>query len=150
MTLASVERPEARGRLDLIRVRDVVHRGIFAVGVEAPLQEAARVMADRSVHCVVVRAADQEADVDPAARLWGVISELDLLAAVAAGGFAERMAGDTAVTPLVVVDLDDTLLHAVETMHEQKVTHLVVVDHRHGGEAVGVVSALDVARVLAG
>jgi CBS domain-containing protein len=148
MTQLLAQRPEAGDPLQLVHVEDVMHRGILELPVDAPLGEAARVMDAHDVHCVVVRGADQEADVDPDERLWGVVSELDLVSAAAIGGFAERTAGGTAVTPAVAVDLEDTLQHAAQTMCEHKVTHLVVTDRRVH-DAVGVISALDIARVLA-
>ena len=53
-----------------------MHRGVLTCAREASLSEVARVMAERSIHCVVV-----ENDSGDGGPFWGVVSDLDLIAA---------------------------------------------------------------------
>ncbi|HEX2467403.1 MAG TPA: CBS domain-containing protein, partial [Solirubrobacterales bacterium] len=89
------------------------------------------------VHSVVLTAAGE----DPVR----VVSDRELLAA-AGPGAEHRDAGSVAVDPITVAT-DELLSRAVELMVEDGTTHLLVVDDAR--RAVGVVSALDVAGVLA-
>jgi CBS domain-containing protein len=59
-----------------IRVFDAMHRGVLSCSRDATLAEVACLMASRRVHCVVV--ADEPGDAD---SLWGIVSDLDLVAA---------------------------------------------------------------------
>jgi CBS domain-containing protein len=133
--------------LDEIRVAEAMHPGVIACLPDAPLLDVARIMAVHRVHCVVVFGTDQEADVDPAGRLWGVVSDLDLVSAAAAEDIGECTAGGTAVTPVVMVAPEDTLAHAAQLMREHEVSHLVV-SNPASLSPVGVLSTLDVARAL--
>ena len=64
------------------------------------------------------------------------------------GELEDRSAGGTAVTPVLTIAADDTLLRAAQLMSEHDVTHLVVVD-RGATRPVGILSTLDIARALA-
>ena len=102
-------------------------------------------MARYRVHSVFVY--DYGDEDDETAELWGLVSDLDLVAAAWAG-VDERTAGDSAVAPLVTVRSDDRLEHAAQLMAEHGVSHLAVMDEA-SGRPVGVLSSLDIARVIA-
>lgn len=139
----SIVRPSAATRsLGEIRVGEAMHTGVLTCPVEAPLSDVARVMASERVHCVVVLSETQKEG-----SLWGVLSDLDLVAAASVRAVAEQTAGGSAATPVIVVAPDDTLLRAAQLMTEYASAHLVVVDSE-SGLPVGVVSTLDVARAL--
>ena len=131
--------------LDRLRVAEAMHAGVISVTRDTPLVEVAGLMSKQRIHCIVVTGPPE----DPAAAgdLWGIVSDLDL-AAAAEGDLTGRTAGGTAATPLVFVAPDDTLTHAAQLMTEHSVAHLVVVDPL-AGKPVGVISTLDVARVVA-
>jgi CBS domain-containing protein len=103
-------------------------------------------MAAHRVHSVFVL--DYGLEDDEAPELWGIVSDLDLVAAAWAD-VDEQTAGESAVTPLVYVRTDDDLRHAAQLMTESGVSHLAVVDPRTR-RPVGVVSTLDIARAVAG
>lgn len=96
-------------------------------------------MANHRVHAVVVTA-------NGAARPIGVVSDLDVVAALAVG--ADCAAGEVAATETITVAPDEPLQSAAQLMSEHAVSHLVVVDAA-GGCPVGVLSTLDVASVYA-
>lgn len=79
-------------------------------------------------------------------RVGGVVSERDVVRAVASGGALDDVwAADVMTEEPVRIDLDDTIWDAAEQMLAEGVRHLPVVD---GAEVVGVVSIRDVLRVF--
>jgi CBS domain-containing protein len=123
-------------------VLDAMRLGVISCPKEASLREVARILATYRIHCVVVDQAGAGGK-----RPWGVITDLDL--ALAAGsGPEERSAEQVARTEVVTVAPDEPLERAARLMAEREVSHLVVVQP-HSGEPVGVLSALDLAGVVA-
>jgi CBS-domain-containing membrane protein len=111
---------------------------------DTPLPGVARLMALHAIHGVYVF--DYGAEDDEAMRLWGLVTDLDLVAAWPV--IEDRTAGDSAVTPLVTVSPDDPLGRAAQLMAETASTHLAVIDPQTR-RPVGVLSTLDIARVIA-
>ena len=126
-------------------VADAMHPGVVTCPPDAVLAQVAHMMDWYRIHAVVVYG-DSE---DPASQgVWGVVSDADLLAALAARDVSGRTAGDAARTPLVTVLAGETLQTASELMAGSGVTHAVVVAEE-GGQPVGILSTLDLARELA-
>ena len=119
--------------------------GIVACSSTASLAEVARVMAIHGVHCVTIVAPD--ADEVGERRLDSVLSDIDLLA-WATGSTPGARACGRGSRPVVTVAPDTSIYDAAELMVGHGIDHLVVVDQR-GGSPVGILSALDVAAVLA-
>ena len=125
------------------RVADVMHWGLVSCAADTPLDVVAALMIDEVVHCVVVLdgpAAD--------ASLWGVVSDLDLIAAASVRPLAEQAAGGSAMRPAVTIDPAESLESAARAMTRAGVAHLVVVDPVER-RPIGVVSTLDLAGALA-
>jgi crotonyl-CoA carboxylase/reductase len=122
-------------------VRDAMHEGVLSCSEDTPLSTVAELMAGRGVHCVVVTGADDRA-------VWGVISDLDLVAAAGVRDLDAQSAGGSAATPALAIAPGDTLQRAAQMMTEHAAAHLLVVDDV-SGVPVGVLSTLDIARVLA-
>jgi CBS domain-containing protein len=141
---ASTVRPAARTRaLRDVRVGEAMHAGVLTCPFEAPLSEVARIMASKHVHCVVVLS-----ETDDRESLWGVVSDLDLVAGASVRDIDEQSAGGTAASPVVTIAPDDTLQRAAQLMTEHASAHVLVVDP--GSRLpVGVLSTLDVARAVA-
>ena len=103
-------------------------------------------MSENTSHCVVV---------DGLARgphhsghlVWGTVSDLDLMRAVASGGL-DAEAGEAAAGELITVSPDDDIDHAAQIMSEQNCSHLIVVAP-DAGQPLGVISSLDIARGIA-
>lgn len=114
-------------------VRRLVRRGAVTVFPEATLREVAVVMDLEEVGAVVVVAEG---------RSVGVLSERDLVRAVAAGDDVDDVrAEDVMAMEVVTVALDDTVADAATGMLDGAIRHLPVVD---GEAVVGVVSIRDV------
>ena len=128
--------------LDSARVEDVMHRGVVSCPSEMALEAVARTMASHRVHCVIGLGDVTEDDT----RMWGVISDRDIVAAAATeSGY--RTAGGSACTEALTIGPERSVRQAAEVMAEHGVTHLVVTS---GDKPVGVVSTLDVAAVMGG
>jgi Ala-tRNA(Pro) deacylase len=117
-----------------------MHEGVVVCAPEAPLRYAAELMSRHRIHAVVVLGDDEEGG------LWGMVSDVDLVTALARGELDARTAGGMAQTPPVTISPDDPLERAAETMAAHCVTHLIVTD-RHD-RPIGIVSTLDLARAV--
>jgi CBS domain-containing protein len=122
-------------------VRDAMHGGVLACDRETSLDEVARLMAEERIHCVVVASGSGEGG-DP----WGIVSDLDLVAAATVRDLDRQTAGGSAATPVITVSPLETLERAAQLMTGHGTAHLVVVDAAR--RPVGVVSTLDVAETL--
>jgi predicted transcriptional regulator len=123
------------------QVEDAMHRGIVTAPVDATVSEVAATLARERIHCVVVGGILRRNGGEH--LTWGVLSDLDLMAALTSGDESAR-AGNLAVTDAVTVATSDTLAEAAQLMAEHQVAHLVVVDAATD-RPVGVLSTLDVA-----
>lgn len=127
--------------LEAVTVREAMHEGIISCSTEAPLSTVAELMTANGVHCVVVTDSDD-------VGVWGVISDLDLVAAARVRDLDAQLAGGSAATPALAISPQDTLLQAAQLMTEHAAAHLLVVDGA-SGQPSGVLSTLDLARALA-
>ncbi len=125
--------------LDRISVGDVMRHGTLTCQAETPLRTVAGMMAEHRVHSVVVTDLDGVSE-----RPWGIVTSSDLLRA-AGGDMTALTAGVTAATELLTVPRSFTVEEAARLMAEHDVDHVVVVQ---GDKPTGVLSSLDVARVL--
>ena len=122
-----------------VRVGDCMHPGLLTCGADDSLRHVATIMANHRVHAVVVMSAG-------GARPVGVVSDLDVVAALAVG--ADCAAGEVAATETLTVSANEPLRSAAQLMSEHAVSHLVVIDGA-GGYPLGVLSTLDIASVYA-
>lgn len=121
-------------------VVDAMRIGIINCHPTASLRDVARIMATYRIHSVVVNEME-------GGRPLGVISDVDL-AVAAARGLHQSTAAELVPAEPVTVAADDSLRHAAHLMAEHEVSHLVVIQPQ-SGHPVGMLSALDVAGVLA-
>jgi CBS domain-containing protein len=130
--------------LDDVAVAEVMHHGVVSCALEAPLAEVARLLSKHRVHCVVGYGDATEDDTE----VWGVVSDLDLVSAAAAGPIHGLSASAAAATEPLTVSTDATVGEAARLMREHGVSHLLVVKPG-ANRPVGVLSTLDVAGLLA-
>jgi len=127
------------------RVAEAMTTGVISCPPETPLRKVAKIMARERVHAIYVF--DYGEEDDETVQLWGLVSDLDLVAA-GRGDIDELTARDASVTPLVSARSDESLSRAVQLLTENGVSHLAVIDP-YTRRPVGVLSTLDIARVLA-
>jgi CBS domain-containing protein len=116
-----------------------MHHGVLTCAAGDSLRDVAAIMANHRVHAVVITTSS-------GAQPVGVVSDLDVLAAVAAR--TDCTAGQASATETLTVSADEPLESAAHLMNEHGVSHLVVLDGA-GGYPLGVLSSLDVAAAYA-
>src|SRR6201996_8564409 len=128
------------GREDVMLVSEGMTDVVLTIGPGHTLREAAETMWQRRVGAAVV--------LDPDAPGPGVITERDILRAVAQGKDpdGERVA-DHLTANLTFAQRDWSLEHAASTMISGGFRHLVVVE---GSDVAGILSMRDIVRVWCG
>lgn len=122
-------------------VRDAMTATVVTVGPAHTLRYAAQQMAARKVGAALV--------LDPDAAGPGILTERDILQAVAAGQDPDaELVGDHLTAEAVTADPEWPLDRAAETMVRGGFRHLAVCDGH--GQLVGVLSVRDLVRVWSG
>jgi CBS domain-containing protein len=113
-------------------------RDVLAIPPEATLFEAARVLTLNRIGALLVR--------DPKGALKGIVSERDIVRAIAEEGASalaltvgERMTKDVATC-----EESDTIAEIMETMTRCRFRHMPVIE---GGRVAGIVSIGDVVKI---
>ena len=120
-----------------MKVRQVASRAVVIVGPTQTLREAARLMATHRVGSAVVQDAE---------HLAGILTERDVLKAVAAGAEPESSTvQDFMTSDVVTVGPEWDLIEAAGEMARRRIRHLVVYD---GGQLLGILSVRDVLPAL--
>ena len=117
-------------------VSSAMNRAVLSVGPGHTLREASRAMAGRKVGAAVVS--------DPVGEGAGIITERDLLRALADGSDPDSETVGTHLTSDIVYAAPDwTLEQAAEAMLRGGFRHLVVME---SGEVIGILSVRDIVR----
>jgi CBS domain-containing protein len=111
---------------------------IFAIGPDAAVIDAIRLMAEKRIGAVLVMEGP---------RLVGILSERDYARKVVLEG---RSSKDTAVREIMTTDVvtvcpDDTADACMQIVTERRIRHLPV---REGGQVVGVISIGDLVKAV--
>lgn len=111
---------------------------VFAIGPDAPVFDAIRLMAEKRIGAVVV--------ID-AGRLAGILSERDYARKIVLEGRSskETPVRDIMTPRVVTVGMSDTVDACMRVVTERRVRHLPVLD---GDEVVGVVSIGDLVKAV--
>jgi CBS domain-containing protein len=126
-------------------VGHVMHPGILCCSPDATLAEVARMMTAHRVHCIAVMGISHDQRGESLA--WGIISDLDLLEA-GVDGHAGKTAASLARQPIISVPPAIPVRDAAQLMLTHGAAHIVVVDS-DTQHPVGILSTLDIARILA-
>ena len=112
---------------------------ILSIPPEATAVEAARLMNERRIGCLLVRRGNGKPD--------GIISERDIVIALAEKGVeAAERAVRSLMTPaerLITCTPGDTIARIMAVMTDRRVRHLPVIE---GGRLVGIISIGDVVK----
>ena len=111
---------------------------IFAIGPDAPVIEAIRLMAEKSIGAMLVM---------EGARLVGILSERDYARKVV---LQSRSSADTPVRAIMTADVitvtpNDTVERCMQIVTERRIRHLPVMEQ---GRVVGVVSIGDLVKAV--
>jgi CBS domain-containing protein len=127
--------------LDEVLVEQAMHVGFVGCPLETSLRTVAALMAEHRVHCVVGFGDIADGDI----RLWGLVSDIDVVSALAAGE-DDASAGAVASTEVVTVSPFESVRRAAELMRDHEVSHLLVLNGA-SDRPIGVISSLDVMRI---
>lgn len=115
-------------------------RGIVSVEVNVTVAEAAQLMGDERVSCLLVL--DEH-------RLVGILTDRDLRNRVVARGLDTDVPVHQIMTPdPVSVDPQTTIFEVMLRMSDLHIHHLPVTDPNRGGAVTGILAASDVMRTL--
>ena len=111
---------------------------VFAIGPDAPVIDAIRLMAEKRIGALLVM---------QAGKLAGIVSERDYARKIVLQG---RSSHDTPVRDIMTADvvsigLDDTTDRCMQLVTDRRIRHLPVLD---GGSVLGVVSIGDLVKAV--
>lgn len=111
---------------------------VFAIGPDAPVIEAIRLMAEKRIGAVLVM---------DGSRLAGILSERDYARKIVLQGrsSADTPVRDIMTAQVVSVGLGDTAERCMQLVTDKRIRHLPVLD---GGQVVGVVSIGDLVKAV--
>lgn len=111
---------------------------VFAIGPDAPVIEAIRLMADKRIGAVLVM---------EGAGLAGILSERDYARKIVLQGrsSADTPVRDIMTAQVISVGLGDSVERCMQIVTEQRIRHLPVID---AGDVVGVVSIGDLVKAV--
>ena len=119
-----------------MQVGNAMNPSVLTIGADHTLRDAARAMASRRVGAAVV--------VDPDGEGAGILTERDILLAIADGDDPDHARAADHLTPEIVYAAPQwTLEEAAEAMMRGGFRHLVVLD---AGEVSGIISVRDIVR----
>jgi CBS domain-containing protein len=112
-------------------------RHCVTIGSDATLAEAARLLSEERIGALVITGPDR--------RVSGILSERDIVAAVAAHGDTAltRNVGSVMTRDVVTCSEDETIPNLMKRMTEGRFRHVPVVDR---GKLAGIVSIGDVVK----
>ena len=116
-------------------IAEHMSRGLLSVGKDERISDAARQMVGRGVGAVLVVEDD---------KLSGILTERDILRAVAEGFAEDARVGDWMTKHPETIEASDTTEHAAALMIHGGFRHLPVMD---GGVVAGIISIRDLMRV---
>lgn len=111
---------------------------VFAIGPDAPVIDAVRLMAEKGIGAVVVM---------QAGRLAGILSERDYARKIVLQGRSSRdtPVRDIMTASVVTVRLDDSVDHCMQLVTDKRIRHLPVLER---DAVLGVVSIGDLVRAV--
>ncbi len=118
----------------MLIIKDVLTRNIITTAETAAVRDVAQVMADKRIGSVFV--------VNASGEKIGIVTESDVVRKVVAGDRIPYVtsAGDIMSSPLISIDINESIYQAHELMDKKHVLHLAVTEE---GQMVGMVSVRD-------
>ncbi len=123
-------------------IREFMQDNLELISEEMTAIDAAALMADKRIGCLVVQGEDENPDQQP---ILGLVSETDLVRKVMAEDQVETTTpiGQLMSRPLITIQGNRSMLDASHVMEQHGVRHLCVAD---GEEIVGLISIRDLVR----
>jgi len=118
-----------------MNIGDILQRPLVMIPSGTTMLDAAKLMVDNNMGLLVI--------CDPKERtnLAGVISERDIMKAIASGKKLNAAVGEVSTKHVITAKASSDVAEAAKAMNKNKIRHVVVVDEQ--GKPVGVVSMRD-------
>lgn len=118
-----------------MKVAQIIARPLSSIPPTTSMLNAARVMVDQNLGLLVV------CDPQDEGKLLGVVSERDIMKAMASGREMETSVDEICTKKVVTVTADSEVAEAAKAINKNRIRHVVVVDRV--GRPIGVVSIRD-------
>ena len=129
-------------KLEEIKVRDIMTRGVITVQCDEFLSKIASIMAEEEISCIVI--------VDRSDEAAGVISSLDLVRVFSEKTPAdiEKTTAEEIMTPFIVEAYPEMSLKEIANIMTVKGVHRMIVLSPVGRKPVGLLSATDIIKQM--
>jgi CBS domain-containing protein len=118
-----------------MNVSRIVTRPLITIDAGKTVLDAAKLMLEKNIGLLVVTQSLEDT------RLVGVISERDIIRAIASGRTLSVLVDDVCTKHVVTVYGSSDVAEAAKAMNQNMIRHVVVVDDK--GKPIGVVSMRD-------
>ena len=118
----------------MLIVKDVLTRKVITATLDTPVREIAEVMKAKKIGSLFIT--------DAAAKMVGIVTESDIVRKVVGGDRIPYVtkAGEVMSSPLITIDIEESVYRAQELMDQKHILHLAVLEK---DQIVGMVSIRD-------
>ncbi|MGA8856570.1 MAG: CBS domain-containing protein [Candidatus Bathyarchaeia archaeon] len=118
-----------------MNIGDILQRPLVMIPSGTTMLDAAKLMVDNNMGLLVI------CDAKERTNLTGVISERDIMKAIASGKKLNAAVDEVSTKHVITAKASSDVAEAAKAMNKNKIRHVVVVDEQ--GKPVGVVSMRD-------
>ncbi|MGA2789415.1 MAG: CBS domain-containing protein [Candidatus Bathyarchaeia archaeon] len=118
-----------------MKLEHILQRPIVAIPSGTTMLDAAKLMVDNNMGLLVI------CDAKEGTKLVGVISERDIMKAIASGKTLNAAVDEVSTKHVITAKASSDVAEAAKAMNKNRIRHVVVVDEQ--GKPIGVVSMRD-------
>jgi CBS domain-containing protein len=118
-----------------MKLEHILQRPIVTIPSGTTMLDAAKLMVDNNMGLLVI------CDTKEGTKLLGVISERDIMKAIASGKTLNTAVDEVSTKHVITAKASSDVAEAAKAMNKNRIRHVVVVDEQ--GKPIGVVSMRD-------